>query len=94
MANGIKTGNPREINEVRSSKFRVGSWIQQTPEEVWRTYRPKLWGNNIKDVDSPKPLMIKTINASSQNVRQLMVFLLKFLSWRIIPPEMFIHDFF
>ena len=57
MANGIRTGDPREFNKGHSSKFREGSRIRQTPEESWRTYRPKRCGNNNKDEDtSPKIL--------------------------------------
>ena len=45
------------INKGRSSKFREGSRIRQTPEEGRRTYRPKRFGNNNKDEDnSPKTL--------------------------------------
>ncbi len=48
MANGINKG--------RSSKFREGSRVRQTPEGR-RTYRPKRCGNNNKDEDnSPKNL--------------------------------------
>ena len=57
MANGIRTGDPRGFNKGRSSKFREGSLIRQTPEEGWRTYRSKRCGNNNKDEDnSPKNL--------------------------------------
>ena len=57
MANGIRTGDPRELNKGRSSKFREGSRVWQTPEEGRRTYRPKRCGNNNKDEDiSPKTL--------------------------------------
>ena len=57
MANGIRTGEPRGFNKGRSSKFREGSWFQQTPEEDRRTYRPKRCGNNNKDENnSPKIL--------------------------------------
>ena len=57
MANGIRTGEPREFNKGRSSKFREGSRVRQTPEESRRTYRPKRYGNNNKDEDSsPKNL--------------------------------------
>ena len=34
MANGIRTGEPRGLNEGRSSKFRVGFRVRQTPEEA------------------------------------------------------------
>ena len=57
MANGIRTGDPRGFNKGCSSKFREGSRVRQTPEEGWRTYRPKRCGNNYKDEDnSPKNL--------------------------------------
>ena len=57
MANGIRTGDPRGFNKGRSTKFREGSRVRQTPEEGRRTYRPKRCGNNNKDEDnSPKTL--------------------------------------
>ncbi len=34
MANGIRTGDPRGFNKGRSSKFREGSRVRQTPEEM------------------------------------------------------------
>ena len=52
MANG--TGDPRGFNKGRSSKFRVGYRIRQTPEEGWKTYRPKRCGNEDED-NSPNP---------------------------------------
>ena len=72
MANGIRTGNPRGFNKGRSSKFREGSQVWQTPEEGRRTYRLKRCGNNNKDEDnSPKNLNDKNQQASSQKFRQL-----------------------
>ena len=57
MANGIRTGNPRGFNKGRSSKFREGSRVRQTPEEGRRTYWPKRCENSNKDEDnSPKNL--------------------------------------
>ena len=58
MANGIRTGDPHHgFNKGRSSKFREGSRVRQTPEEGRRTYRLKRCGNNNKDKDnSPKTL--------------------------------------
>ena len=57
MANRIRTGDPREFNKGCSSKFRKDSRVRQTPEEGWRTYQPKLCGNNNKHEDnSPKTL--------------------------------------
>ena len=52
MDNGIRTGDPRGFNKGRSSKFREGSRVRQTPEEGRRTYRPKRCGNNNKDEDN------------------------------------------
>ena len=52
MANGIRTGDPHGFNKRRSSKFREGSRVRQTPEEGHRTYQPKRCGNNNKDVDN------------------------------------------
>ena len=52
-------------------KFCIGSRVQQTPEEDWRTYRPKCCGNNDKDENnSPKTLNDKN-QALSQKFRQL-----------------------
>ena len=66
MANGIRTGDLRGFNKGRSSKFREGSRVRQTPEECRRTYRPKRYGNNNKDEDnSPKNLNDKNQQASS-----------------------------
>ena len=62
MANGIRTGDPRGFNKGRSSKFREGSRVRQTPEGGRGTYRPKHCGNNNKDEDnSPKNLNDKKI---------------------------------
>ena len=33
MVNGIRTSDPGELNEGRGLKFRVGTKVQQTPEE-------------------------------------------------------------
>ena len=72
MANGIRTDDPRGFNKGRSSKFREGSRVRRTPEEGWRTYRPKRSGNNNKDENnSPKTLNDKNQQASSQKFRQL-----------------------
>ena len=57
MANGIRTDDPRGFYKRRSSKFREGSRVRQTPEEGRGTYRPKCCGNNKKDEDNnPKIL--------------------------------------
>ena len=67
MANRIRTGNPCGSNKERSSKFHVGSRVQQTPEEGWRKYQWKHCRNNSKDEDnSPKTLNYKNHQASSQ----------------------------
>ena len=52
MAIGIRTGDPCGFNKGRSSKFREGSRVRQTPKEGRRTYRPKRCGNNNKDEDN------------------------------------------
>ena len=63
MVNGIRTGTPRRYSKGRSSKFREGSRVRQTPEEGRRTYRPKRCGNNNEDEDnSPKTLNDKNVN--------------------------------
>ena len=36
MANGIRTGDPREFNKGRSSKFREGSRVRQKGGHVGR----------------------------------------------------------
>ena len=58
MANEIRKGDPRGFNKRRSSKFCVGSQVQQTSEEGQRTYWPKCCGNNNKDEDNS----LKTLN--------------------------------
>ena len=64
MANGMRTDDPRGFNKERSSKFREGYRVRQTPEENLRTYRLKCCGNNNKDEDnSPKTLNDKNTNA-------------------------------
>ena len=62
MANGIRTGDPRGFNKGRSSMFREGSRVRQTPEEGRWTYRLKRCGNNNKDEDNgPKTFDDKII---------------------------------
>ena len=74
MANGIRTGDPRGFNKGRSSKFREGSRVRQTPEEGQRTYRPKRCGNNNKDEDnSLKTLMIKINKLRLRNLDNFFV---------------------
>ena len=58
MTNGIRTDDSRGFNKGRSSKFREGSRVRQTPEEGRRIYRPKRWWNNNKDEDNSQ----KTLN--------------------------------
>ena len=72
MANGIRTSDPREFNKGRSSKFREGFRVRQTPEEGRGTYQLKRCGNNNKDEDnSLKTLYDKNHQASSQKFWQL-----------------------
>ena len=78
MANGIRTGDPRGLSKVRSSKFYEGSRGRQTPEEGQRTYRPKHCGNNNEDEgNSPKTFIDKNHQGSSQKFRQL----IQILQW-------------
>ena len=58
MPNGISRGDPRGFDKGRSSKFREGSRVWQTPEEGRWTYRPKCSGNNNKDENNS----LKTLN--------------------------------
>ena len=77
MANGIRTGDPRGFNKVRSSKLREGSRVRQTPEEGRSIYRLKCCGNNNKDEDNnPKTLHDKNQQASSQKFRQVNKFMI------------------
>ena len=68
MANGIRTGDPRGFNKGRSSKFREGSRVRQTPEEGRKTYQPERCGNNNKDekmkvyLTSPSPFIFFFFN--------------------------------
>ena len=77
MANIIRKGDPPNgFNKERSSNFREGSLVRQTPEKGRRTYRLKRCGNNNKDEDnSPKTLNDKNHQVSSQKFRQLLNFL-------------------
>ena len=59
MANGIRTGDPRGFNKGRSSKFRIGSRVQQKPEEGRGTYR---CGNNNKDEDNRSKILKEKIS--------------------------------
>ena len=65
MANGIRTGDPCWFNKGRSSKFREGSRVRQTPEEGQMTYRPKRCGNNNKDEDNS----LKTLNDKNISIK-------------------------
>ena len=72
MANGIRTDDPHGFNKGRSSKFREGSQVRQTPKVGWRTYRLKRCGNNNKDEDNDR-----NHQASSQNFKQPLCLLFK-----------------
>ena len=65
MANGIRIGDPRGFNKGRTSMFREGSRVRQTPEKGRKTYR---CGNNNKDEIIEKPLMIKIIKLRLRNL--------------------------
>ena len=74
MASGIRTGDPCGFNKGRSSKFREGSRVRQTPEEGRRTYRPNVVEItiNMKTIVR-KPLMInyqKHSNGQHHRIKQ------------------------
>ena len=57
------------------TKAHIQIFFRQTPEEGWRTYRPKRSRNNNKYEDnSPKTLNDKSHQASSQKLRQLILY--------------------
>ena len=89
MANRIRTGNHRGFNKGRSSKFRKGSRVRQTPEEGRRTYRPKRCGNNNKDEDnSPKNLNDKNSTLKSYILPWYLTFRFATPFGIMTPPEL------
>ena len=54
MANGIRTVDPCGFNKGRSSKFRVGSRVRQTPKEV--VYLLRAGGRIIGFIPFPRVL--------------------------------------
>ena len=70
MANGIRSGDPHGCNKGRSSKFREGSRVRQTPEEG----RGGHIGRNVEEITIKKktivrkPLMIKIIDFRLRNL--------------------------
>ena len=93
MANRIRGGDPRGFNKGRSSKFREGSRVRQTPEEGRRTYRPKRWGNNYKEEDNkPKTLNDKEIISFCYSLFYFSFsFLLIFFKLFFLPFPFFFH---
>ena len=73
MANGIRTDDPRGFNKGHSSKFRVGSQVQQTPKECWRAYRLKRCGNNKDEDNSPKTLNDKRRLSGCYNIKEMSI---------------------
>ncbi len=64
----MANGDSRGFNKGRSSKFREGSRVRQTPDEDRGTYWQKRCGNNYKDEDNiPKTLNDKNHQASTTN---------------------------
>ena len=85
MANGIRTGDPRGFNKGRRSKFQDSSRVRQTPEDVRRTYRPKLYRNNKKDEDNnPKTLNDKNPRITSPVGKILLVYTKNFTNILLI----------
>ena len=75
MANRIRTGDPRGFNKGRSSKFREGSRVRQSPEESQGTYRPKRCGNNNKDEENSP----ETLNDKKSSIFLDIFLILKFI---------------
>ena len=74
----------RGFNKGCYSKFREGSWVQQTPEDSQKTYQQKCCGNNNKDEDnSPKTLMIKIIKLHLRNLDNKLIGLVLFYAKRL-----------
>ena len=72
MVNEIRTIYARELNKGIGSMFRVSSRVRQdTPEEGWRTHRPKRceYTNKIED-NSPNTLNNKSHQASSKKLNR------------------------
>ena len=76
LVNETRTIYPHGLNEGFSSKFCVGSRVQQeTPEEGQKKHQPKHCEyNNKDDNDSQNTLNDKNYEASSQKFRQIMNF--------------------
>ena len=89
MINRISASDPRGLNKGHDLKFPVSSRVRQaTPEEGWKTYRPKRCEYNNKDVDNcPKTLKGKN-QASSQKFRQ------RFTSSSVSKWLVYFRDFF
>ena len=69
IANRIRTDDPLGFNKGRSSRFRTGSRVQQTPEEGRKTYRPKRCGNNHNYLFTPT--RVSNVVALSSEIRIL-----------------------
>ena len=66
--NRIRISNLHELNKGHGSKFHVGSWVWQIPEEGKKTYQAKHSKYNNKEEDnSPKTLNDKIIKLSLKN---------------------------
>ena len=77
MANGIRTG---DLDKERSSKFREGSQVRQTPEGR-RAYRPKRENSNKDEDNSPKTINDKNHQVSSQKFRRQLSYVTILLSF-------------
>ena len=92
MADGIRTGDPHGFNKGRSLKFCEGSRVRQLPEEGWRTYWPKHYGNNNKDEDnSPNTLNDKNHQTFSQKFKQPNSNKFKIFVWYIKHELLFVE---
>ena len=58
----LEQATPVDSVNGRSSKFHVGSWVRQTPEEGQKTYWPKRGGNkdnHLKTLNDKKKILNK-----------------------------------
>ena len=88
MVNRIRASDTPRLNKRHSSKFCLGSQVQQEiPEEGQRTYQPKRceYDNKVEDNNS-KTMNDKNHQASTQKFRQLKT--------RYPPPKIFVHIIF
>ena len=88
---------PNGFNKGRSSKFREGSRVRQTPEEGRRTYRAKRCGNNNKDASDAfsflHKFIILLVNISRPHIAKMTLQNLTDLVYETLPQVPYYPDF-